>query len=154
MLFFFFFSSRRRHTRCALVTGVQTCALPISTSRTPVLYRNGNVPWSAAFIVYRSCRVPLTAVYRGARAAATRSRGANDGGGHCTRLCLRSRLCLARRWPRSGLRSHLRKKQHIANARRVGQKHHQPIDTDTNARSWRQAVFERADIRSEEHTSE
>src|SRR3546814_10325152 len=30
MLCFFFFSSRRRHTRCALVTGVQTCALPIS----------------------------------------------------------------------------------------------------------------------------
>src|SRR3546814_2894859 len=29
---FFFFSSRRRHTRCALVTGVQTCALPISRS--------------------------------------------------------------------------------------------------------------------------
>src|SRR3546814_5757960 len=28
-LFWFFFSSRRRHTRCALVTGVQTCALPI-----------------------------------------------------------------------------------------------------------------------------
>src|SRR3546814_13237318 len=27
--FFFFFSSRRRHTRCALVIGVQTCALPI-----------------------------------------------------------------------------------------------------------------------------
>src|SRR3546814_19191831 len=27
---FFCFSSRRRHTRCALVTGVQTCALPIS----------------------------------------------------------------------------------------------------------------------------
>src|SRR3546814_13067514 len=29
LLSFFFFSSRRRHTRCALVTGVQTCALPI-----------------------------------------------------------------------------------------------------------------------------
>src|SRR3546814_5844050 len=29
-LLVFFFSSRRRHTRCALVTGVQTCALPIS----------------------------------------------------------------------------------------------------------------------------
>src|SRR3546814_13380119 len=28
----FFFSSRRRHTRCALVTGVQTCALPICSS--------------------------------------------------------------------------------------------------------------------------
>src|SRR3546814_13859636 len=27
--FFFFFSSRRRHTRCALVTGVQTCALSV-----------------------------------------------------------------------------------------------------------------------------
>src|SRR3546814_13965341 len=30
VFFFFFFSSRRRHTICALVTGVQTCALPIS----------------------------------------------------------------------------------------------------------------------------
>src|SRR5213082_2005826 len=29
--FFFFFSSRRRHTRLCQVTGVQTCALPIST---------------------------------------------------------------------------------------------------------------------------
>src|SRR3546814_4134183 len=28
-IFLFLFSSRRRHTRCALVTGVQTCALPI-----------------------------------------------------------------------------------------------------------------------------
>src|SRR3546814_14365744 len=34
----FFFSSRRRHTRCALVTGVQTCALPILvTSRRDLL---------------------------------------------------------------------------------------------------------------------
>src|SRR3546814_3830385 len=31
----FFFSSRRRHTRCALVTGVQTCALPISHPAAP-----------------------------------------------------------------------------------------------------------------------
>src|SRR3546814_3259346 len=31
----FFFSSRRRHTRCALVTGVQTCALPISLVLNP-----------------------------------------------------------------------------------------------------------------------
>src|SRR3546814_4859199 len=29
----FFFSSRRRHTSCALVTGVQTCALPIWLGR-------------------------------------------------------------------------------------------------------------------------
>src|SRR3546814_10699363 len=33
----FFFSSRRRHTRCALVTGVQTCALPISYLAHPIL---------------------------------------------------------------------------------------------------------------------
>src|SRR3546814_8764105 len=33
LLCFVFFSSRRRHTRCALVTGVQTCALPIYGSR-------------------------------------------------------------------------------------------------------------------------
>src|SRR3546814_10807030 len=32
---FFFFSSRRRHTRCALVTGVQTCALPILEIQVP-----------------------------------------------------------------------------------------------------------------------
>src|SRR3546814_4987263 len=31
-LVLFFISSRRRHTRCALVTGVQTCALPISNA--------------------------------------------------------------------------------------------------------------------------
>src|SRR3546814_6881076 len=35
----FFFSSRRRHTRCALVTGVQTCALPISLDD-PLLFRS------------------------------------------------------------------------------------------------------------------
>src|SRR3546814_11754055 len=38
----FFFSSRRRHTRCALVTGVQTCALPISGAK-----RDGHVGGSA-----------------------------------------------------------------------------------------------------------
>src|SRR3546814_6306740 len=37
----FFFSSRRRHTRCALVTGVQTCALPICRSRRPSRARRG-----------------------------------------------------------------------------------------------------------------
>src|SRR3546814_2058910 len=35
-LYTFFFSSRRRHTRCALVTGVQTCALPIFLSYAPL----------------------------------------------------------------------------------------------------------------------
>src|SRR3546814_18721442 len=41
----FFFSSRRRHTICALVTGVQTCALPISLT----LCQNGRGDlWSCA----------------------------------------------------------------------------------------------------------
>src|SRR3546814_1357392 len=39
MFCLFFFSSRRRHTRCALVTGVQTCALPIC--------REGGAGWRA-----------------------------------------------------------------------------------------------------------
>src|SRR3546814_9942315 len=33
MIMFYLFSSRRLHTRCSLVTGVQTCALPISAFR-------------------------------------------------------------------------------------------------------------------------
>src|SRR3546814_10077147 len=40
--YLFFFSSRRRHTRCALVTGVQTCALPICVSR---WFRTRHSPW-------------------------------------------------------------------------------------------------------------
>src|SRR3546814_7710071 len=40
----FFFSSRRRHTRCALVTGVQTCALPISRRPgTPAASMDGQI---------------------------------------------------------------------------------------------------------------
>src|SRR3546814_3055629 len=35
---FFFFSSRRRHTICALVTGVQTCALPIFTQAARIAF--------------------------------------------------------------------------------------------------------------------
>src|SRR3546814_8726457 len=52
----FFFSSRRRHTRCALVTGVQTCALPIfdmgqyahgnqPIQHMPYLYNWAGAPW-------------------------------------------------------------------------------------------------------------
>src|SRR3546814_3985576 len=45
-LFFCFFSSRRRHTRCALVTGVQTCALPIC-ARARALLLVGDVAFAA-----------------------------------------------------------------------------------------------------------
>src|SRR3546814_8091035 len=44
----FFFSSRRRHTRCALVTGVQTCALPIYTPGVTVLCRESTATQDAA----------------------------------------------------------------------------------------------------------
>src|SRR3546814_7949600 len=40
---FFLFSSRRRHTRCALVTGVQTCALPIFDSIDPIIRKQVSV---------------------------------------------------------------------------------------------------------------
>src|SRR3546814_1045938 len=57
-LFYVFFSSRRRHTRCALVTGVQTCALPIcigGTSFTPII----NAPEVAILGVSRSSYAPV-----------------------------------------------------------------------------------------------
>src|SRR3546814_9818416 len=44
----FFFSSRRRHTMCALVTGVQTCALPIGT-----VHKAEGASKVKAFKVYR-----------------------------------------------------------------------------------------------------
>src|SRR3546814_3123205 len=71
LLCVFFLSSRRRHTRCALVTGVQTCALPICIFRLPddgaVINRLGfnNAGLDAA----RS------------RLQAFRSRGRRSGGG-------------------------------------------------------------------------
>src|SRR3546814_4183727 len=51
LCFVFFFSSRRRHTRCALVTGVQTCALPISEWSVSVkilqlVKADGNPAWA------------------------------------------------------------------------------------------------------------
>src|SRR3546814_5909362 len=52
-MFVFFFSSRRRHTRCALVTGVQTCALPISVKTLGVdgIFKAGVQPLLAVAIV-------------------------------------------------------------------------------------------------------
>src|SRR3546814_10633438 len=56
-LVMFFFSSRRRHTRCALVTGVQTCALPISRSAflvATLVERGGHLAHElAAFLQHR-----------------------------------------------------------------------------------------------------
>src|SRR3546814_3484122 len=44
----FFFSSRRRHTRCALVTGVQTCALPILPAGMARMNQAKFLIWTAA----------------------------------------------------------------------------------------------------------
>src|SRR3546814_2211006 len=49
MYVIFFFSSRRRHTRCALVTGVQTCALPIL----PRVAIGAGVNWNYPFGPFR-----------------------------------------------------------------------------------------------------
>src|SRR3546814_8634544 len=49
----FFFSSRRRHTRCALVTGVQTCALPISK------LLNVSQPAISRLLAYTESRIGL-----------------------------------------------------------------------------------------------
>src|SRR3546814_1528739 len=59
---FFFFSSRRRHTRCALVTGVQTCALPIceadhhSMHKCIILFLNPITAKHEGFLAFRSGR--------------------------------------------------------------------------------------------------
>src|SRR3546814_8719240 len=58
LLLCFFFSSRRRHTRCALVTGVQTCALPISKFIEPVVHSLNFISRTAPVIAEGS-HVPL-----------------------------------------------------------------------------------------------
>src|SRR3546814_5018985 len=73
----FFFSSRRRHTSCALVTGVQTCALPIlwlinlPTGLLLVLL-GGFIPESAKFLIARGREHEAEAVMRRFGAVARR----------------------------------------------------------------------------------
>src|SRR3546814_9066863 len=60
ILLLFFVSSRRRHTRCALVTGVQTCALPISSTKTSaniaILKKAGHMPTRGAIYLWATAR--------------------------------------------------------------------------------------------------
>src|SRR3546814_2224971 len=71
-----FFSSRRRHTRCALVTGVQTCALPISPRLAARAYQ-----WADG-----SAYVNHVALVRQARGAEMRSEERRVGK-ECVRTC-------------------------------------------------------------------
>src|SRR3546814_3727476 len=107
----FFFSSRRRHTRCALVTGVQTCALPISvreyprasvqtiglavamklTTNAPDALAEAHRPWAAVIGVKRMIRTMIDGGFQahagvGADAAAVAGRDQrNLGAGAASR---------------------------------------------------------------------
>src|SRR3546814_2531226 len=66
----FFFSSRRRHTRCALVTGVQTCALPISApiqgirAATPLKKQSNAISQNAGIVLGIAAGAAIgTAIY-------------------------------------------------------------------------------------------
>src|SRR3546814_105161 len=89
MMYCFFFSSRRRHTRCALVTGVQTCALPISSPMSTV---TATICWSTASMV-----MPIMSI-SGAATPSHRSRRARSSG--CRRGVWRSGMptALSPRW--------------------------------------------------------
>src|SRR3546814_15882564 len=81
----FFFSSRIRHTRCALGTGVQTCALPICRNgrrladtrypREPLKGCRGNTPWWRRPQIERPDRIEPIKV--------TEELGRHALGGHC-----------------------------------------------------------------------
>src|SRR3546814_2428419 len=83
----FFFSSRRRHTRCALVTGVQTCALPIlvTGARLPAAKPAGvgNVPLTVPKLIV-SVPCPMAAFLSGTGADANVCRWASC----CTSIAL------------------------------------------------------------------
>src|SRR3546814_4189306 len=67
LFFVFFFSSRRRHTRCALVTGVQTCALPIAHSDVdlvPIRYVNRGFDRAELFGFSRAAKIGLVTPIR------------------------------------------------------------------------------------------
>src|SRR3546814_7595448 len=67
----FFFSSRRRHTRCALVTGVQTCALPIFRLRLRRIAREDEAEADAALLAERRM-MELVRLHEPLRIAASR----------------------------------------------------------------------------------
>src|SRR3546814_4469488 len=111
-----FFSSRRRHTSCALVTGVQTCALPISTAR---------VHWAGRSMIMRVITLFSLAILKAPPISFSRLRTANDG--HHQSFFSQGSRCsgdrrLRRHWPHDCDRArgrrckglHLRSEEHTS----------------------------------------
>src|SRR3546814_3023228 len=73
-----FFSSRRRHTRCALVTGVQTCALPIYNQRKHSKPRK-QLAEKKAFVLPEKAKTQCSAQRAQRRKAAGTGHGCNKG---------------------------------------------------------------------------
>src|SRR3546814_16945449 len=93
----FFFSSIRRHTRCALVTGVQTCALPISAVSAAVVEETTSIFPGDPRIGRESPLAPAKASGRKQPAnAGQESRGRRSRGGHRN-----GHAALLKRTPRS-----------------------------------------------------
>src|SRR3546814_5456012 len=87
----FFFSSRRRHTRCALVTGVQTCALPISHVLVEgVIISSYAIRANKAFIYIRG---EVLHVIRRVQAAVEEAYAAGHLGKEIGRASCRERVC-------------------------------------------------------------
>src|SRR3546814_10750278 len=93
----FFFSSRRRHTRCALVTGVQTCALPILLEVFPALRdAKGIEPW-AGFRPMTPDHVPILGSTRYANLTLNVGHGAQGWGLSCGSAAIVADLVLGRK---------------------------------------------------------
>src|SRR3546814_8781976 len=103
----FFFSSRRRHTRCALVTGVQTCALPISP-----FFRLRHRGRGARLCRRRHARAQFPRSARETRAplSVQRTQGRRAG----CRLPANRRRCAAERSHRADRRNRRRSEEHTS----------------------------------------
>src|SRR3546814_4829121 len=87
---FVFFSSRRRHTRCALVTGVQTFALPILTSDPVVLFSATVIGQLSGSVIRNTAKRKSFQIDVNCQIAATTNAGAESEIG---RESCRERVC-------------------------------------------------------------
>src|SRR3546814_7329622 len=133
-VYFCFLSSRRRHTRCALVTGVQTCALPIFCR--PASFRTPGAP-----------AAPAWAQANSRRAAAARRSG-TGGCGSCRHL-----LCVA-----ALAEAFAQRRESIAHSAPHENEEERDEEDGEQGRGQHPADDRGADrdatVRSEEHTSE